>query len=110
MNLTKKFYKIKEVAEILDIPASTLRFWETQFTIINPTRSKHGSRLYTPSDVEKIRLVHFLVKDRGLRLDAAQEQIKHNHSGVSRKYNAIVRLKKIRNHLQSMLDALHDLR
>ena len=55
-------------------------------------------------------MVYFLVKEKGLKLDAAQEQIKHNHSGVSRKHKAIERLKHVRAELQGMIDALHSLR
>ncbi len=108
--LEKKYYKIREVAEILNIPASTLRFWEDKFTIIKPKRNAHGTRFYTPSDIETIRMVHYLVKEKGLKIDAAQEQIKHNHSGVSQRHKAVERLKKIRAELQGMLDALHSLR
>ncbi len=107
-SLQKKYYKIREVAEILNIPASTLRFWENQFTIIKPKRNEHGTRFYTPSDIETIKMVHFLVKEKGLKLDAAQEQIRHNHSGVSRKHKAIERLKSIRGELQNMLNALNN--
>lgn len=108
--LNKKYYKISEVAEILGLPPSTLRFWESQFTIIKPKRNDRGSRFYTPQDIETIRMVHYLVKEKGLKLDAAQEQIKHNHSGVSRRHQTIQRLKDVRNRLQAMLDALNSLR
>ena len=51
-NLNKKYYKISEVAELLGLPASTLRFWEKQFTVIRPKRNNHGTRFYTPADIE----------------------------------------------------------
>lgn len=106
----KKYYKISEVAEMLSIPASTLRFWEGHFTIINPKRNSKGTRFYTPRDVEIIRMVHFLVKEKGLKLDAAQEEIRRNRDGVDKKFEAVTRLKNVRNTLQEMLDALHKLR
>ncbi len=109
-SLNKKYYKIREVAELLNIPASTLRFWENKFTIIKPKRNDHGTRFYTPSDIEKIRMVYFLVKEKGLKLEAAEDQIRHNHSGVLRRHQAIERLKNVRRQLQAMLDALHSLR
>lgn len=108
--LQKKYYKISEVAEILSIPASTLRFWERHFTIINPKRNDRGTRFYTPTDVETIKMVYFLVKDKGLKLDAAQQQIKRNRTGIERKSQAIERLKAIRSTLQQMLDALNEKR
>lgn len=106
----KKYYKISEVAEMLNLPASTLRFWESQFTIINPKRNAKGTRFYTPRDVETIRMVHFLVKGKGLKLDAAQETIRKNRDGVNKKFETIDRLRNVRNRLQEMIDALHKLR
>ena len=68
----KKYYKIKEVSEMLDIPISTLHFWERQFTVLSPRRSRGNDRLYTTDDIEKIKMVHYLVKVRGMKLAAAQ--------------------------------------
>ena len=84
--LEKKYYKIREVAEMLGLPPSTLRFWESKFTIIKPKRNN------------------------GLKIEAAQEQIRHNHSNVSRRSQAIERLRSIRATLQSLLDATRSLR
>jgi len=81
----KKYYKIKEVAGMLGLPPSTLRFWESKFTIIKPRRNDKGVRIYTPSDIEKLRMVLYLVKDKGLRIEAAEEQIRHNRTNVSRR-------------------------
>lgn len=105
--LDKKYYKISEVAEIIKVAPSTLRFWEGQFTIIKPKRNAKGTRFYTPKDIEIIRMIYFLVKEKGLKLEAAQEQIKRNHSGVSRKYEAVERLKGVRDVLQQMLHAIN---
>lgn len=108
--LSKKYYKISEVAEMLEIPASTLRFWERSFTVIKPKRNEHGTRFYTPADIEKISMIHYLVKEQGLKLEAAQEQIRKNPHGIEQKHRTVQRLKEIRATLQGMLDALHTLR
>ncbi len=109
-SLNKRYYKISEVATLLNIPASTLRFWEKQFTVIKPKRNDRGTRFYTPNDIEKIRMVYYLVKEKGMKLDAAQEQIRKNHDGISRKVEAINRLKQIKLRLQTLLDALNSRR
>ena len=109
-DLNKKYYKISEVANLLNVAPSTLRFWEGQFTIIKPKRNDKGTRFYTPKDIEIIRMIYYLVKEKGLKLDAAQEQIRRNHSGVSKRFEAIERLKNVRNILQNMLDALNSRR
>ena len=93
--LDKKYYKISEVAALLGLPASTLRFWESKFTIIH---------------IEKIRMIHFLVKEKGLKLEAAQEQLRNNTSGVTRRYEAVMRLREMRARLTGLLDALDRLR
>lgn len=105
-DLNKKFYKISDVAEILHIPASTLRFWEKQFTIIKPRRNAGNIRFYTPEDIETIRKVYYLVKEKGLKLDAAQEQIRHNRKNVDRRFETVQRLRDIRACLVSLQEAL----
>ena len=76
--LSKKFYKIGDVAEILNIPTSTLRFWEKEFTVIKPKRNSKNIRVYTIKDIETIKMIYYLVKEKGLKLDAAQAMIKRN--------------------------------
>ncbi|MCH5216127.1 MAG: MerR family transcriptional regulator [Muribaculaceae bacterium] len=107
---SKKYYKIGEVAELLNVPASTLRFWEKQFTIIRPKRNAGNTRFYTPEDVEVIRMIYYLVKEKGLKLDAAQQQIKINRKNVSQRSEVINRLKDVRAQLQSMLDVINAIR
>lgn len=109
-DLTKNYYKIGEVAEILGIPASTLRFWEKEFTIIKPKRNSKNTRFYTPEDVETIKMVYYLVKEKGLKLDAAQQQIRVNRHNVSQRSEVINRLKSVRNQLQDMLDTINKIR
>lgn len=105
-DLDKRYYKIREVAELLDLPASTLRFWEQNFTILKPKRTTHRARLYTPADIEILRMIRYLVKDKGLKLDAAEAEIRRNRTGVSRRFEAIERLRDIRDGLLAIQDAL----
>ena len=107
-NLDKKYYKIREVAEILGLPASTLRFWESEFPQLRPRRTTHSTRQYTPEDVEKLRMIKYLVKDRGLKLDAARDEMRKNPEGVSRRYEAVRRLEAIRDRLSALLKTLDD--
>ena len=106
----KTFYKIGEVAEILEIPASTLRYWENQFTILRPKRGKNGQRRYTEDDIDDIRKLYFLVKERGLKLDAAQEELRKNPDVVNHVYRAVERLRVLRQRLQDLIVTLDSLR
>ena len=105
-SLEKRFYRIREVAEIVGLPLSTLRFWETQFTVVKPKRNAKGTRLYTAEDIRQIETIYYLVKERGLKLEAAQELLRTNPEGVSRKASAIKRLHEIKKELPEMIDAL----
>lgn len=109
-SIDKKYYKISEVAEILNIPTSTLRFWEKEFTIIKPKRNAKNTRFYTPKDIETIRMVYYLVKEKGLKLDAAQQEIKVNRHNVSQRFEIIERLKGVREQLKEMLKAFENVR
>lgn len=103
--LNKRYYKIGDVAEILNIPTSTLRYWEREFTIIKPRRSHGNVRYYTPQDIETIKMIYYLVKEKGLKLDAAQAYIKENRKGIDRKHEVIERLKQVRAELVKLQDA-----
>lgn len=109
-SIEKKYYKIREVSEMLGLPTSTLRFWETQFTMLKPKRNQSGTRFYTPSDIDTLRMISYLIKDRGLKIGAAQEALRHNHTGVSHRHRAVETLRHMRTELQSILDALNKLR
>lgn len=105
-SLNKRYYKISEVGEILGIPNSTLRFWEKKFTIIRPRRNEGGIRFYTPRDIEIIQMIHYLVKEKGLKLEAAEDEIRRNRSGVEKRHEVVRRLQSIRNQLTAILRAL----
>lgn len=108
--LSKKFYKIGEVADILGIPASTLRFWEKEFTILRPRRNAKNIRVYTPQDVETIRKLYYLVKEKGLKLDAAQEYLNKNRQVVDKTFEVVENLKNIREQLVGLQSALNSIR
>ena len=105
-SLDKKFYRIGDVAEMLELPQPTLRFWEKEFSELRPRRNAGGTRLYTPNDVEMVRLIKFLVKDKGLTLDGAREHLRRNRRNLDRTHRAITRLQEIRARLVALGEAL----
>jgi len=60
-------YSINAVSDITGVPATTLRFWETRFGIIKPTRTEGGHRLYSREDIERIKWVKDKIDNEGLR-------------------------------------------
>ncbi len=105
-DIDKQFYKIKDVAEIIGVPQSTLRFWESEFPEICPVRGTGNFRRYTRADIEKLRAVHYLVKVRGLKIDAARRQLRTNMHALSREMDTIRRLEGVRDEMKQLLKAL----
>lgn len=110
LSTDKRYYKIGDVAEMLGLTQATLRFWEKHFTIARPQRTAGGTRQYTPKDIENLRMLKFLLHDKGLRIEAAREELKVNRDGVLRRAEALVQLRQVRDRLQELLDSLHKLR
>ena len=101
----KKYYKIRDVSAMLDVPTSTLRYWETEFPECAPRRSAANQRYYTPENIRCLQIIHYLLKVKGLRMEAAKEQLKANRENISRNMEIIEKLTETRNELQ-LLDAL----
>lgn len=74
--LTKLYYSIGEVAAIFDVNTSLIRFWEKEFTIIQPKKNKKGNRLFTVRDIEHFNKIYQLVKVEGYTLDGAKKALK----------------------------------
>ncbi len=110
LSTDKRYYRIGDVADMLGLPQSTLRFWETKFAIARPARNGGGTRQYTPKDIENLRMLKFLLHDKGLRIEAAREEIRTSRDGIVRRAEAIADLRAVRDKLQDLLDSLHKLR
>lgn len=105
-SLEIKRYRIKDVCEILNIPASTLRFWEKEFSEIKPVRSQSNRRIYYPKDLEMLRIINYLVKTKGLKIEAAKQELKLNKKNISKRLEIIEELNNLKNSLQSLLNSL----
>ena len=93
------YYTIGDVAEYFGVNESTLRYWEDEFDIITPRRSSRGVRFYNQEDIDNVRLVYYLLKEKGLTLAGAKKQLRENRSGVIRSNEIISRLKSVREEL-----------
>jgi len=105
--LDKKYYKIKDVSELLGVSASTLRYWEQEFPECRPRRSVTNIRYYKSQDIETLRIIHYLLKVKGLKIGAAKEQLRNNRSNVSNRVKIIETLTDTRNKLEDILKALN---
>ncbi len=79
-SLTKLYYTIGEVAEMFKVNTSLIRFWEKEFSIINPKKNKKGNRLFTVKDIENFNRIFELVKVNGYTLDGAKKALRSKKS------------------------------
>ena len=105
MEIEKKYYTIGEVADIFGVATSLNRFWEGQFDKIKPKKNKGGARRYTKEDIEQIRMIYHLVKEKGYTLQGAKEALE-NEVSIKDKIEAIDRLKRVRNFLTTLKEQL----
>lgn len=94
----KLFYTMGEVSELFDVNPSLLRYWEEQFPKLRPARNKKGNRLYSPQDVELLKTIYHLVKERGMKIEGARRALRGElRSGdISRYAELAERLQRIR--------------
>ncbi len=99
-----------EVAEMFDVNQSLIRHWEKQFDVLRPKRNKKGNRLFTPQDVEYLKLIYHLVKERGMTLEGARKALRRHRadSAVPRDAELMERLQRIRSLLVEVREQLKE--
>ncbi|MGE4413869.1 MAG: MerR family transcriptional regulator [Bacteroidia bacterium] len=103
----KLYYTIGEVSEMLDENTSLVRFWAQKFPeFIRPARNKKGNRLFTAQDVTNFKMIHFLVKERGMTLEGALKRMKDNKEGIDRRIDVIESLNGIKEKLEAVSASL----
>lgn len=100
------YYSISEVAEKFNVNTSLIRFWEKEFTILKPAKNKKGNRMFTPEDVENIRLIYHLVKEQGFTLQGAKDKIKNIRNENPDNEQLMLTLQSIRNFLLEIKNQL----
>lgn len=100
--IVKKYFTIGEVAKLLGVATSLIRFWETQFDFIRPKKNAKGNRKFTQDDLKKLKLVYHLVKEKGYTLQGAQDHIKSSKDSVDDKAEMIESLRNVRSFLEEM--------
>ena len=71
--IKKKYFTIGEVANSLELSTSQIRFWESEFDQLNPKKNSKGSRKFTEKDIETIRAIHSLLKNKKFTIDGAKK-------------------------------------
>lgn len=105
-DINKLYYSIGEVSRMFDVNASLIRFWEKEFEILQPRKNKKGNRLFTQEDLENLKIIYHLVKEKGYTLQGAKEHLKSNKGTESERQKVLNSLQKLRNFLVELKEEL----
>lgn len=95
--VAKKFYyTMGEVCELLDVAPSLIRYWHSEFEEIKPIKNKKGNRLFRPQDLEVIKLIYHLLKERGFTIQGAKDYLRNNRLASQKNFEMIESLKKFK--------------
>jgi DNA-binding transcriptional MerR regulator len=83
-----------------------IRFWESEFELIQPKKNRKGNRQFTKEDIDNVRTIYHLVKEKGFTLQGAKEMLKNDTQSVNDKMNLLDSLKKVRLFLVEVRDKL----
>lgn len=91
---------------MFNVNASLIRFWEKEFDVLQPKKNKKGNRLFTPEDVENLRIIFYLVKERGFTLQGAKAKLKENKTEVVNTAELFDALTKVRGFLVELKERI----
>ena len=104
----KLYYSVSEVAQMLGVSESLLRFWEKEFPQITPKKAGRGIRQYRKEDIDTLKLIYHLVKEQGMTLQGARQRLEvNNKNQTTSNFELLERLRAIREELVGMRDALN---
>ena len=106
--IEKLYYSIGEVSKMLDVPVSTVRFWENEFDILKPMKNKKGNRMFTPADIRNLKIIHHLLKNEGMTLPGAKKKLSGKWEETDYKYEVNESLQKIKNLLLDLRDLFNN--
>ena len=105
----KLYYSISEVAELLGVSETLLRYWEKEFPSIAPKKAGRNIRQYSQEDIRELRLVYHLVKVKGMKLAAARNALKSSRGTMERDLEVVSRLQAVREELMQIKKELDGL-
>lgn len=97
--IEKMYYTIGEVASMFKVSTSLLRFWEKEFDILKPKKNRKGDRFFTQKDLDNLKIIYYLVKERGYTLKGAKQKLKENKQDVIDHVQMVDSLQRVRQFL-----------
>ncbi len=107
--LSKHYYTTSEVAEMFDVSNSLIRYWETEFSNLRPSKNTKGERRFTKKNIEQIATIYHLVKEKGFTLEGARKEMAAHKAYQKERKKHLKKLRKLREGLDQLKSDLTDL-
>jgi DNA-binding transcriptional MerR regulator len=98
---SKQYYTMGEVSEMFRVNQSLLRFWESEFDVLQPRKNKKGDRYFRPVDIKNLHLIYHLLRQKKYTIEGAKEFLKNNKKADER-FDVIKRLQEMQRFLLEM--------
>lgn len=98
----KLYYSISEVAELLSVNTSLIRYWEKEFPQLKPNKIANGERRFTQKDIDLLKQIQSLLKDQGYTIEGARKTLKTETTSI----NHDKRLQEVEKKLDHMKEQL----
>lgn len=102
----KILFSIGEVSEMFGVNTSNIRFWENEFDILKPHKNAKGNRMFTKEDIENLKIIYHLLKEKGMTIKGAQKKLKDNKEDTIENFEVVKKLQKIRQMLVDIKEEL----
>lgn len=104
--IEKLYYSIGEVARMFGVSNSLIRFWENEFDILQPRKNRKGDRLFTQEDIDNLKVIFHLVKERGYTLDGAKKKLRDNKDETVGDVELYQRLESLKGFLEDLVQSI----
>lgn len=100
------YYPIGEVANWFNVNTSLIRYWEKEFKQLKPRKTRKGDRLFTYQDIEYLKQIYFLLREKKYSIDGAKTYLKNNKEKASKDIQMLSSLQNIKRFLQNLKESL----
>lgn len=95
----KLYYSISEVAGWFKVNTSLLRFWENEFDILQPRKTRKGDRLFRVEDIKNLQLIYFLLRQRKFSIEGAKSYLLSNKKEIDKQHQLVQSLNRLKGFL-----------
>jgi len=104
--ISKKYYAMGEVTEMLSVTASLIRYYEKEFDILDPKKNKKGNRYFTKEDIDNLKVILHLIRDKGYTIQGAKDHLKNNSGSTKDQQSVLNSLENLKKFLLEVRDQL----